>query len=202
MKLKELTEAKQTPISTEIQPWMFRTKKEILAWLEKSPIVSFKINPNLTVSARTTAIITKPLLTEYNGKRFLPVKFSQAMQSFSAIHVGLSSLHGLPTYCRGSIRLSHNLLTSLYNIHKHIKELDGVLNVFNNPITSNILGLLYIKGLKHIDVGLPAEGRYTSQEKKLLDAIEIINKHLAGDRNIHFAQEELIEGGLSEFAKL
>ena len=53
---------------------------------------------------------------------------------------------------------------------------------------------MFIEGLQEIEFHLG------NTEQKQVE--NIINKHLAGNRNAHDAQEELIEAGLSEYAKL
>jgi len=63
-----------------------------------------------------------------------------------------------------------------------------------HTIKSHILGVMFIKGLLEIRI----HGGNIEQ----VQVERIINKHLAGDRNVHLAQEELLEAGLSEFAKL
>ena len=65
----------------------------------------------------------------------------------------------------------------------------GKADFEKNPITSCVLGLLLIDGLR---------GVWFDNGK-----LEIImNKHLAGDRDVFACQEELIEAGFDEYAQL
>ena len=101
----------------------------------------------------------------------------------------LSSFEGAPTKVAGRFLCNDNLFKTLHNIHKHIKQINGYANFNNNPIKSHVLGLLLISGLQMA----------VFDNKKVT---EIINKHLAADRDVFACQEELIEAGLEEFAQL
>lgn len=106
----------------------------------------------------------------------------------------ISSLEGGPTNVGGSVYLGNNKLESLKGIHKRIMHIGSRLYVENNPIKSHVLGLLRIKGLR--EVSFPSsDPRYRVVEK-------IINKYLAGDRDIFVCQEELESAGVGEFAQL
>ena len=108
----------------------------------------------------------------------------------------ITSLEGGPSYVGDDFDCSGTNVTSLHNIHKQIKHIGGTFYI-SNTVRSYILGVMLIKGLQRIQF-------YNSniEQVQVAAIIAIINKHLAGDRNVHLAQEELIEAGLSEFAKL
>ena len=110
----------------------------------------------------------------------------------------LSSLQYCPTRVGGNFDCYENQLTSLQGIHKQFRSgyIKGQIWLSNNPITSHILGLLLIPELKFIGY---SKGNASSS---CYDAIEIINKHLEGDRNVIACQRELIQAGLKEFARL
>jgi hypothetical protein len=96
----------------------------------------------------------------------------------------LTSLEGAPTIVKGSFGCSNcENLTKL----SHIKSTE-TLFINDTPIT-NLLYVFKIEGLKEIETG-----------NNKLD--EIINKHLAGDRDIMDCQEELIEAGFRKYARL
>ena len=101
----------------------------------------------------------------------------------------LTSLEGAPSSVGGYFARFENKLTSLHNIHKQIKRIGLNANFEFNPITSCVLGLLLIDGLKTVYLG----------NTKVQD---ILNKHIKGDKDIFACQEELIENGFDEFAKL
>lgn len=106
----------------------------------------------------------------------------------------VTSIEGLPSKIGGSLYLSDcTELTSLKGIHKIIKSMGedgfGILSVVDSPVESNVLGVFLIKGLKEIEM-----------DNK--NVAKIINNQLSGDRDIHIAQEELIEAGFEKFARL
>ena len=90
---------------------------------------------------------------------------------------------------RGNLTCTHNELKSLEGIHKQIKILNGTANFNGNDITSNVLGVMRIKGLVSVFF-----------DNKEVSAI--INDHLKKDRDIFACQEELINAGFEEYAKL
>jgi len=108
--------------------------------------------------------------------------------NFGCDNNNLTSLQHAPQSVGGDFYCSNNNLTSLHDIHKQIKSIKGTL-LCDDKIKSHILGLLLIKNLKGID-GI----------KKVKN---IINKHLfAGDHDVHMCQEDLIQAGFAEMARL
>ena len=101
----------------------------------------------------------------------------------------IKSLEGAPSYIGKDFRCFNNKLTSLHNIHKHIKHIGGEADLRYNPIKSHVLGLLLIDGLKKV---------YLDNEKVQV----IINDHLKGDRDVFACQEELIDNGFEDYAQL
>jgi hypothetical protein len=79
-------------------------------------------------------------------------------------------------------------LTSLENIHKMCKHIGGMLDAEKTSISSNVLGLLKIKGLTKVKL-----------DNKKVE--EILNKYLKGEAgNMFDCQEELVDAGLEAFA--
>lgn len=102
----------------------------------------------------------------------------------------LSSLKGAPSHVGGDFVCFRNQLTSLKDIHKQVKFIGGELLAQGNPIASHVLGLLLIDGLKRVEI----------DNKKCQ---KIINTHLGkGKRGMFDAQQEMIEAGFPEMAKL
>ena len=101
----------------------------------------------------------------------------------------LTSLEGISPIIGLQLSCIANKLTSLHNIHKQIKHIGGYVSFENNPIKSHVLGLLLIDGLTKVWL-----------ENTIVQ--KIINKHLAGDRDVFACQEELIEAGLEDYAQL
>ena len=90
----------------------------------------------------------------------------------------------------GNVILISNEFKTLHNIHKHFKCIHGKINFIMNPVRSNVLGVMHIKGLQKV---------YLNNH----EVEYIINKHLQSkERDIHSCQEELIQAGFSEYAKI
>ena len=108
---------------------------------------------------------------------------------FSCQNNKLTSLEGVPASIGDVFYCRDNYLTSLRGIHKQIKHIGNAAEFAGNPIKSHVLGLLKISGLKTVTLN-------NTQVQ------EIINRHLQGVRDIFACQEELIEAGFEEYAKL
>lgn len=63
-------------------------------------------------------------------------------------------------------------------------------------IKSNILGIMLIKNLKNI------EFMFKTKTNEYEEIENIINRHLKSDRDILECQEELIDKGFKQYAKL
>lgn len=101
----------------------------------------------------------------------------------------LNSLEGIPKICHSYMRMSScDSFTSFNNVHKFIT---GINSIFYLPesLESNILGLLLIKKLDFC-TGLKAP------------VMDIMNRHLSSGKDVLECQEELIEKGFKEYAKL
>lgn len=101
----------------------------------------------------------------------------------------LTSLEDVPSSIAGNFICSSNKLTSLKGIHKQIHSIGGYADFSHNPITSHVLGLLRIKGLKSVSL---------SNRKVEI----IINSCLGKKIDIFACQEKLIEAGFEDFAQL
>lgn len=100
-----------------------------------------------------------------------------------------SSLEGIPRVIKGSLQAqSMPNITSLQGIDELIDEVHDI-DFTNTPIQSHVLGLLLINGLTQVTTGNS-------------DLDDILNKHLAGDRDEFACQEELVEAGFSKFARM
>ena len=120
---------------------------------------------------------------------------------YCASRTGISDFSGFPSVIEADFQCRGNdKITSLHDIDKHIKQINadgqgkGLFDVSMCEIKSNVLGVFKIKGVKSVYFD-----HWT--EDKLKKVTEIINKHLkTGD--IFDCQEELIDAGLEEYAKL
>jgi hypothetical protein len=101
----------------------------------------------------------------------------------------LTSLHGAPAEVNGYFSVEKNSITSLEGVHKIIKIINGAIYLYENPIKSGGIGLLLIEGLSAICADQPA--------------FKIINKYLGqGKKGLLYCQDELIEAGYEEYARL
>lgn len=120
---------------------------------------------------------------------------------------GLTTVEGLPTFIGTRLYLDNNPLTSLHNIHKHVKQLGGMIRLNErsrkSSVKSNVLGLLMIHGLKCVDLDdVTGEIFYETDN----DWQQIVNKYLLrpGDHSEHIydCQMDLVDAGYEEYAKL
>lgn len=90
-------------------------------------------------------------------------------------------------------------LTSLHDIHKHVKNVEVLAideSAKESSVKDSILGLLLISGLKHVYFNDTAGDDFVT-------AMEILRKYLGKGREVLFdCQQELIDAGLVDFAKL
>jgi hypothetical protein len=101
----------------------------------------------------------------------------------------LTSLDGAPQSTGRYFECNNNKITSLEGIHKIIKKIGDTLFCSRNPIISGGIGVILIEGLKKIEADQPA--------------FKIINRYVGqGKKGLLRCQDELIEAGLEEFAKL
>jgi hypothetical protein len=103
----------------------------------------------------------------------------------------LTSLEGAPSSVSGYFNCSINRLTSLKDIHKVLKQMDGTFYVHGNPLKSNVIGLLLVKGCKKVKL-----------DNKQVE--EIMNRHLKspfGNKRVIECQSELLDAGLEEWAE-
>ena len=115
---------------------------------------------------------------------------------------GWCSFEGFPQMIGSYLSVGIEYMDSISSIHKHIKAIGHRLYLYgNNQLTGGLMGLFLIKGLTMVHVSnndwVPDDVATATNS-----AIDIINKHLAGDRSGPNCQIELIDAGLSEYAKL
>lgn len=152
-----------------------------------------------------------------------PIEFGIVKGDFVAAGIGLNRFNGSPTLVtggcnfnnntaiksleyitpiiHGSLRIQRIGVTSLHDIHKHIKSIGRFLAI-DETIESNILGVILIKNLVAIELIKSAW-----PNTKLCKAVDIVNSYLENNkteetRDLLQCQEEMIEAGLTEYAKL
>ena len=115
----------------------------------------------------------------------------------------LTSLEGAPKVIEGWCLLNANRLTNLHNIHKIIHEIGEGIDLRDNPIESQVLGLLNIKGNFKIGnlfnvVNPESKAKPWNQVMVLLND-NFIEKN---NKDIIDAQEALLDAGFEDFARL
>ena len=87
--------------------------------------------------------------------------------------------------------LSNNPLTSLKDIHKKVKRINGAVSVSNTDVKSHVLGLLMIEGITELFI----------EEDEVADIIhDYLGSHNNPERILE-CQEELIDAGFEEYAQ-
>jgi len=121
---------------------------------------------------------------------------SFSTNGFNCSNRGLTSLVGVPRNIDGNFVCINNKLTSLEGIHKLFDTINGYVWFTGNPIKSHVLGLLKIKSIENI---------IFTQDLDINNELEnvamILNNHLKS-KDIFACQQELIDAGLAEYAKL
>ena len=83
--------------------------------------------------------------------------------SFHCYHNKLTSLEGAPSTVGGYFNCSYNQLTSLRSIHRIIKEINGGFYCKDNPIKSDLLYILLIKGVTEVSTPFPKIDKVINQ---------------------------------------
>lgn len=226
MKLHEILNETASPLA----PWMLKKREDIEAWLKNqytNPQL-YDIRPDLTVDLIGVAIdFNKDMLIRISQFDYrMPIQFNVVSGSFYVDNCDIQTLRGVPRkiyddfYVTGnpalrSLEFAPELignyfkftdnprLKSLHNIHKIIRRIGGHVGMAHT-IESNILGLLKINGLKHINTSYTKSHSSPGEEintANIFKAIDIVNKYLH-TKDIHSCQEELLEAGLKEYARL
>ena len=189
---------------TDYRQLFFKTREEIEEQLRIWEVSAYTINQDLTVDVRTDVNLSKkqiPHLPFQFGivKGFFTCTYNDMITLLGCpLHVGrffscyqnpIQSLKYAPITVGGGNNHFNCRLTdikSLHNIHKRIKSIESR---FECGDVTNMLGLLLIDGLKKI-------------RTHNFKVEEIINFHLQHGKDIHACQEDLIEAGFPEQARI
>ena len=183
-------------------------------WLRFQGIEKYELRLNPTTFTYIVDV-TGNVNLQNRGLTELPVHFGRVTGSFDISENNWISLKGLPTYINNNFYYNtsnaHSIfdvpilpplcvngsfsckgVKSLHNIHKTFHHLI-VRNGFDTNANSHFLGLLLIPGISNVSNFV-----FSSTQIEI-----IINKYLEQDyRDIHACQEELIQAGFAEYAKL
>lgn len=126
----------------------------------------------------------------------------KSTKSFDVGNNKLTSLEFGPSYVDGDFDCQNNDITSFHDIHKHLKHVTGTFWCDIPKIKSSVLGFLKIEELYTISNGTGVNDD---------EWVAIINKYLEKIRKnpgidinnlIIDCQEEMLDAGLEEYAKL
>lgn len=193
MKLNDVANQQQ-----QEHPSEKRTIQSLMGYYGMSENYELKmLNGHIIVNVNDDVDLTRENLTSP-----LKITFGYVAGYFDIRRNKLTSFAGLPTEVglgrqktgdKAYLDLSNNSFTSLSGIHKHFKSISDTLIISGNMITSSVLGLLLIKNLSQI---------IFEHDQKSANVQNIINRHLESNRDINSCQEELIDAGLAQFARL
>lgn len=119
-----------------------------------------------------------------------------------------NGLKDIPPHIGRDLILLGNHITTLHNIHKKIQYVGRGIAIGANPITSCLLGLLLIDGVKSVSAISTSTDENMLQSigsEELLNAVDILNKHLPnhiGMEAVFACQSDMIEAGLDAYAEL
>ena len=194
-----------------------KTDREIEKWLEKMGVWQYTINNDKSVSSNGDVDLWDRDTT------YIPVKFATVNGYFAtganvplyslkgcpdlvsgeftcAFTQNLTSLDYVPSHIGGEFSCQDNKIIDFHNIHKRINYIGNLL-VCDSKV-ENILGIFFIKGLNYIHLSNESVDRGERDDPKYKEAVEIINFHLQGDRDLHACQEKLIEAGYPQLARI
>ncbi len=154
---------------------------EIKDILDKYKIKNYTINADGTVDVDGNVDFSNKSITS------IPVQFRNVTRHFYCYGTKITSLEGAPQSVGGNFYCSTTKITSLSGVHKQIKHVGGMIIVPTNA--THLLGLLLIDGVDDILV--------TGNDQ----VTDILTKHL-DDKNVLLCQDELIDAGYPEQAKL
>lgn len=110
----------------------------------------------------------------------------------------IKSFAGFNSHC-AEMTLTLTNQQSISGIHKQLKGVDSLFLVLPENFSVGLLGLVMIPGIKQIGSSpIPPRGEKAPYHR----AITTINELMKQKKNVHDIQEELIEAGLGQFARL
>lgn len=150
-------------------------------------------------------IVTTPRL-QLEDMRFLKTleKFPNTIEGDLRIMrcKNLESLEGGPMIVVGNVWIGIcNELKTLSGVSKRfLKEIHGTFS-FPDSIESSILGVLNIRGLTNFSE-INSPNTDTIQGEMNFNAMRILQQHFRHGKDVLDCQEEMIQSGLKEYAKL
>ena len=175
--------------------------------LDVDTLVGFpvlKLSPQATNALKLGRTINGPHINVSRNPRLTSLKGLQtSIYDINASNCGLTDLTTAPQIIQGNASFAINNITNLKGIGKqYLRHVYGSLNLYGCPITSHLMGLFFIRGLTEVLLGFITADDHPLGPKLLL-AMSIINKHLGSkEHDMMECQEELIQNGLKEYARV
>lgn len=116
----------------------------------------------------------------------LGVRFGEVHGNFDISRTTIASLDGFPEVITGHLWAHYCRIRSFSGIHKMVKHIGGFVSI--NKDSTHLLGFILIPGIRNFD-----------SENMALDII--INKYI-GTGDVIMCQDELLDAGFIEQAKL
>jgi hypothetical protein len=224
MKIKEIFEVrKQTPEKLKtleyIKEWRLEFNRRGIKIRTKS-FGKFIIHDDGSVDSLSKTLIIDDYMLDEDG--LLPVKFNSCNELtiyatrlrgfknfpekvlnpekinspisfvFGAKSTNLNSFEGFPSYINGTLDVSTLKHLNFSKVNNYIKSVNNIY--FNKEYVGPLLSVLKINDLRRLTV-------FKSYNNKLEKAVEILGKYIES-KDILGCQDELIENGLSQYAKL
>lgn len=159
------------------------TKAQIEKWLLDRNIQNFRFNPDMSVDVAGNVDLSR----DFNLTT-LPFKFAHIRGFLSVCHTNIATFDNFPEVIGTHLTITESKITSMHNIHKHVKIMGDTL--YAHGVTSSVLGVFMIKGVTRL----------------VIDRVNvhmIVDKHMQDDQlDIFTCQQELLDAGLVEYAKL
>ncbi|MEM2159531.1 MAG: hypothetical protein QXN55_01100 [Candidatus Nitrosotenuis sp.] len=192
-------------------PWMYAEYSDVIDWVHRaiSRTQHIKVSNDLIISSSDDVEINDNVITA------LPVRLDTS-RKLTLNTANLRTLRGVPeSSIFGALIIASNELeeldylpsamaslnimdcpkiTSLHNIHTKIKSMKLIF--VNKEISNSILGLVLIKDISNI------LSNSADKDSKLNKARRILNDCFLRKKDLLECKAELIENGLSEYAKL
>jgi hypothetical protein len=169
---------------------MLTDHNDIAAWLKLHHISIGKCNINDT----GTVDAKGDVWFRYTGGDTLPIQFGRIEGSFNVNESSLTSFVGFPHYIEDVLYCSRTNITSLHGIETAVNYVgDSFFCTGRKP--THMLGLLLIRGIDRVYIGEPGnKSDYTLQR--------ILEKYVGGSGDILTCQDELIDAGYIDQARL
>ncbi len=166
-------------------------------WKEEGSTVEFSIarmtsTPRISIMSNSASALDS-VIDDMKQIGIISDTFKATGVRYEVENITENDFSKLPKEVNGDVSIQGDKLESLHDLQKHLTGVNGYLNIFG-PLKSSILPILQIKHLKGFVLNI--------DDKKTSDKLEEILKKYLPNGDILDCQDELIDAGLEEYAKL